>query len=45
MIIEDSGEISVRTVWLTIVHMFTVLNLGVRNILLGDVHRKETGRD
>ena len=32
MMVEDSGQISVRTVWLTIVHVFIVLYVGVRNI-------------
>ena len=45
MMVEDSGQISVRTVWLTIVHVFIVLYVGVRDILLGGVHKREKARD
>ena len=45
MMVEDSGQISVRTVWLTIVHVFIVLYGGVRDILLGGVHNWEKARD
>ena len=43
--IEDSGQISIRVVCLTLVHVFIVLYVGVRNILLGSFHRRETTRD
>ena len=43
--VEDSGQISIRTVCLTLAHVFIVLYVGVRDILLGGFHRKETTRD
>ena len=43
--VEDSVQISIRTVCLTLVHVFIVLYVGVRDILLGGFHRREPTRD
>ena len=45
MMVEDLGQISVMTAWLTIVHVLIVLYMGVRNIFPGGVHRRETAKD
>ena len=45
MIVKVSVQISVRTVWLTTVHVFIVLYVELREILIKRVHRRETSRD
>ena len=45
MMVQDTGQISVSTVSLTVVHVLIVLYVGVREILLGGTHRREAARD
>ena len=42
--VKDSGQISFRIVWLTIVHVCIALYVGVGDILLG-AYRRETASD